>query len=245
MTANKYIKSSKRKMTDPLKARTGIEGFDEITNGGLPRGRTTLLEGGPGSGKTIMGLQSLVNGARLDNESGIFVAFEESSDRIMANAEKFGWNLAELQKKKLFFLNAQPTPNLFQSGSFDRSGMLAAFEAKAREIKAKRIVFDAVDVVLALLQDPVAERREAYRLHEWLLARGFTAIITSKAHGYEGHEVYRPQMRFMQFMVDCSVTLNHEVIEGISQRNLRVVFRQPSHGWIDQGCLKLQSGKSG
>ena len=170
-----------------------------------------------------MGLQSLVNGARLDNESGIFVAFEESSDRIMENAEKFGWNLAELQKKKLFFLNAQPTPDLFQSGSFDLSGMLAALEAKAREIKAKRIVFDAVDVVLALLQDPVAERREVYRLREWLLARGFTAIITSKARGYEGHEVYRPQMGFMQFMVDCAVTLNHEVIEGISQRNLRVV----------------------
>jgi circadian clock protein KaiC len=206
-----------------FKARTGIEGFDEITNGGLPRGRTTLLEGGPGSGKTIMGLQTLVNGARFDNESGIFVAFEESSKRIMANAEKFGWDLAELQKKKLFFLNAQPTPDLFQSGNFDLSGMLAALEAKAREIKAKRIVFDAIDVVLALLQDPVAERREVYRLHEWLLARGFTALITSKTHGYGDNEIYRPQLGFMQFMVDCSVTLNHEVVEGISQRNLRVL----------------------
>ena len=214
---------SKKAATDPLRAPTGIEGFDEITNGGLPRGRTTLIEGGPGSGKTIMGLQSLVNGARLEGEPGIFVAFEESSKRIMGNAEKFGWDLAALQKKKLFFLNAQPTPDLFQSGSFDLGGMLAALESKAHEIKAKRIVFDAVDVVLALLQDPVAERREIYRLHEWLLANRFTAIITAKAGAHEGNEVSRPQLGFMQFMVDCSVKLNHEVVEGISQRNLRVV----------------------
>ena len=217
------MKSKKAAPYNRSKARTGIEGFDEITNGGLPRGRTTLIEGGPGSGKTIMGLQSLVNGARLDNEPGIFVAFEESSRRIMANAAKFGWNLAELQKKKLFFLNAQPVPDLFQSGSFDLSGMLAALEAKAHEMKAKRIIFDAVDVVLALLQDPVAVRREVYRLHEWLLAHRFTSVITSKARGYEGSELARPQLDFMQFMVDCSVTLNHEVVEGISQRNLRVV----------------------
>ncbi len=216
------LKNAPRKKT-LLKALTGIEGFDEITNGGLPRGRTTLIEGGPGSGKTIMALQSLVNGALLENEPGIFVAFEESSERIMANAEKFGWDLAELQKKKLFFLNAQPAPDLFQSGSFDLSGMLAALEAKAREIKAKRIVFDAVDVLLALLQDPVAERREVYRLHEWLLTHGFTSVITSKALVYEGANISRPQLGFMQFMVDCSITLNHEVVEGISQRNLRVV----------------------
>jgi circadian clock protein KaiC len=208
---------------NPAKALTGIEGFDEITRGGLPRGRTTLLEGGPGSGKTVMALQSLVNGARFDNEPGIFVAFEESSERIKGNAGQFGWDLAELQRKKLFFLDAQPAPDLFQSGSFDLSGMLAALEAKAKQIKAKRIVFDALDVVLALLNDPVAERREVYRLHEWLLARGFTAIITAKTGGYESHRANQPQLGFMQFMVDCAVILNHEVVRGVSQRNLRVV----------------------
>ena len=87
------------------KAPTGIEGFDEITHGGLPRGRTTLLEGGPGSGKTIMALQSLVNGARLENEPGIFVAFEESAERLTANVDKFGWDLAALQKKKQLFFS--------------------------------------------------------------------------------------------------------------------------------------------
>ncbi len=146
----------RRNTSNLLKARTGIEGFDEITRGGLPRGRTTLIEGGPGCGKTIMSLQTLVRGAQLDNEPGIFVAFEESAERIVANAAKFGWDLPKLQKKKLFFLDAQPKPELIQSGGFDLGGMLAALEAKAREIKARRIVFDAVDVVLTLLNDPVA-----------------------------------------------------------------------------------------
>ncbi len=208
-------------VANPSKARTGIEGFDEITHGGLPRGRTTLVEGGPGSGKTIMALQTLVNGARLDGEAGIFVAFEESAERIMANAAKFGWDLAALQKKKLFFLDAQPNPDLVVSGSFDLGGMLAALEAKAREIKARRFVFDAVDVLLALLQDPMAVRREMYRLHEWLLANDFTALITAKAGGPETANL--PQLGFMQFMVDCTVLLNHEVVQGMSQRNLRVV----------------------
>ena len=217
------MKTKKPPAPELAKARTGIEGFDEITNGGLPRGRTTLIEGGPGSGKTVMGLQSLVNAARADGEPGIFVAFEENSDRLVSNAAKFGWDLVELQKKKLFILDAQPTPDVYQSGTFDLSGMLAALEAKARQIGARRIVFDALDVVLALLNDPVAERREVYRLHEWLLAQGFTAIITAKFGDLDRRATNQPQLSFMQFMVDCAVLLNHEVVEGISQRNLRVV----------------------
>jgi circadian clock protein KaiC len=217
------MNSKKLRALNPLKVRTGIEGFDEITNGGLPRGRTTLIEGGPGSGKTIMALQTLVNGARNDNEPGIFVAFEESSEHITVNAAKFGWDLVELQKKKLFFLNAQPSTDMVQSGSFDLSGLLAILAAKAKEIKATRIVFDAVDIVLAVLNDPVAEKREAYRLHEWLLEHGFTAIITSKADDYQNTGLNQPHLGFMQFMVDCAVTLNHKIIEGVSQRNLRVL----------------------
>jgi len=154
------------------KAPTGIMGFDEITGGGLPRGRTTLLSGGPGSGKTIFALQFLVHGAQNCKEPGIFVAFEETSKRIVANFEGFGWNLTQLRQKKLFFLDAQPTPDLTQSGNFDLSGMLAALDAQAKEMEARRIVFDAVDIVLALLPDPATRRREIYRLHEWLLTRG-------------------------------------------------------------------------
>jgi circadian clock protein KaiC len=224
------MNSKKKPAQSQHKARTGIEGFDEITNGGLPRGRTTLLEGGPGSGKTIMALQSLVNAAHIDNEPGIFVAFEERSNRIVINAAKFGWDLIELQKKKLFFLDAKLSADLVQSGGFDLGGMLAAIGDKAREIKAKRIVFDAVDVVLSLLCDPVAERREVYRLHDWLLDSGMTALITTKAGGYEINSPNRPQLGFMQFMVDCAVVLNHDVVKGVSQRTLRVVkYRGSPH----------------
>lgn len=208
---------------DASKARTGIAGFDEITHGGLPHGRATLLAGGPGSGKTIMALQSLVNGARLYDEPAIFVAFEEDTKRILANARKFGWKLAELQKKKLFFLDAQPPFDLFQSGDFDLSGMLAALDAKAKEINARRIAFDAIDVVLMLLEDPAARRREIYRLHDWLLDRGFTAIMTTKSGDHQHGGEIEASMGFMQFMVDCTVVLNHEVVQGVSQRNLRVV----------------------
>jgi circadian clock protein KaiC len=139
------------------------------------------------------------------------------------NAAKFGWDLDDLEKGKLFFLDAQPRADLCQSGAFDLRGMLAALEVKVREIKARRIVFDAVDMVLALLNDPFAERCEVYRLHEWLLDRGLTAVLTSKASGYESNAVKQPQLGFMQFMVDCAVVLNHEVRQGVSQRSLRVV----------------------
>ena len=204
------------------KAPTGIIGFDEITGGGLPRSRTTLLVGGPGSGKTLFALQFLVNGARHGKEPGIFVAFEESSKRIVANAESFGWNLPELRRKKLYFMDAQPMSDLVQSGSFDLGGMLAALDAKTEEMGARRIVFDALDVVLALLPDEASKRREIYRLHEWLLARELSGVITAKSGGDDASSLDQQQFGFMQFMVDCAVILNHGVALGVSQRNLRV-----------------------
>jgi circadian clock protein KaiC len=204
------------------KSPSGILGLDEITRGGLPRGRTTLVIGGPGSGKTILGLQFLVNGATDFDEPGIFVAFEEVSKRIIANAESFGWKLGGLRKKSLFFLDAQPKPDLVQEGNFDLSGMLAALAAQAKRMGARRIVFDALDIVLALLPDATTRRREIYRLHEWLLAKGLTAIITSKAGGDRRMSASGETFGVMQFMVDCVVILNHSVVLGVSQRNLRV-----------------------
>jgi circadian clock protein KaiC len=94
------------------KVPTGISGLDELTNGGLPKGRTTLILGGPGSGKTVFALQTLVNGARDFGEPGIFVAFEENSKQIIANAATFGWDLPALEKERLFFLDARMSPDL-------------------------------------------------------------------------------------------------------------------------------------
>jgi circadian clock protein KaiC len=204
------------------KAPSGIVGFDEITGGGLPRGRTTLLLGGPGSGKTVFALQYLVNGARIFGEPGIFVAFEETAKRIMANAESFDWKLGQLQRRKLLFVDAQPNFDLVQTGDFDLCGMLAGLGLQAMQIKARRIVFDALDVVLGLLPDLAARRREINRLYKWLIDRGLTCIFTLKGTADEPNSITDQLYGFMQFMVDCSVILNHSVVVGVSQRNMRV-----------------------
>ena len=201
------------------KVLTGIQGFDEITDGGLPRGRTTLVMGGPGCGKTVFALQSLVNGAQRKEEAGIFVAFEESAHQIIANAATFGWDLPTLEKKKLFFLNAQLSPETVKAGQFDLIGMLDILHAKATAMHATHIVFDGIDVLLGLLNDPVAERRELYRLRDWLLHTGLTGIITQKVGGSDADHGYS----FLQFMVDCVVVLQHHVVDGSAFRTLRVV----------------------
>ncbi len=213
----------------PTKSPTGITGFDEMTGGGLPRSRTSLLVGGPGSGKTIFGLQFLAHGVAAAGEPGIFVAFEETSERILANAAGFGWKLDQYIPDRIFFLDAQPTPDLVRSGDFDLIGMIAALDAKAKQIGARRIVFDALDILLALLPDAAARRREVYRLHEWLLDRGITGMITSKSDGEETRTDDSQPWGFMHFMVDCAVILNHSVVSGVSQRNLRILkFRGSS-----------------
>jgi circadian clock protein KaiC len=217
------------------KALTGIKGFDEISGGGLPRKRTTLVMGGPGCGKTVFALQSLANGALRDKEAGIFVAFEESTDQIIANAAAFRWDLHSLEKKMLFFLDARLSPEVVKAGEFDLIGMLVLLEAKAEEIHATRIVFDGIDVLLGLLDDPIAERREIYRIRDWLSKTGLTGIITQKAGGTEGDNRYS----FLQFMVDCVVVLRHQVVDGSAFRNLRIVKYRGSGFSADEFPISL------
>ena len=157
----KRIDRTKRTAIHPLpKIATGIEGFDDLSRGGLPRNRTSLVIGGPGAGKTVFALQSLVNGILRRQEAGIFVAFEEAPRQIIANGATFDWGLGALPKNKLFFLDAHMSPTSVQAGEFDLIGMLAMLTAKKQEIGANWIVFDGIDVLLTLLQDPIAEMRE-------------------------------------------------------------------------------------
>jgi circadian clock protein KaiC len=214
------ISRSKAAKPVSLKMPTGIDGLDRITGGGLPRGRTTLVVGGPGSGKTVLALECLVHGARVSGEPGIFVAFEESRERLIANASAFGWKLDGLQPHKLFFLDARITPGTVAAGEFDLTGLLAAVGAKAAAMRARRVVFDAIDVVLSLLPSPAAQRRELYRVHEWLLAQGLTAILTAKTDLPESRAAHA--LGSIQFMVDCVVALGQRSVEGVSQRSLRV-----------------------
>lgn len=202
------------------KTPTCIDGFDEITGGGIPRGRVTLLVGGPGAGKTVFALETLVNGARRLREPAIFVAFEENSSQIISNAATFGWDLEALQRERLFFLDARLSPTVVQSGNFDLTGMLAGISAKAREMNATRVVFDGIDVLLTLLDDHNAERREMYRIYEWLQREQLTGIITAKAA--EGDRNTTERYAFMQFMVDCVILLQHRLFDRVSLRSVRI-----------------------
>jgi circadian clock protein KaiC len=203
------------------KLSTGIEGFDEITRGGLPRGRTTLVLGTPGAGKTVFALQALVSAAAREGRAGIFVAFEESSRDIVANAATFGWDLPALEEKKLFFLDAYLSPTVVQAGHFDLAGMLAGLEAKAEEMQASTIVFDAIDVLLTHLDDPAAERLEVHRINEWLKRTGLTGIITAK--NYVDDPLSMARYGFLQFMADTVILLHHRLADRVALRGLRVM----------------------
>jgi circadian clock protein KaiC len=209
-----------RRTSALAKAPSGIRGLDALTWGGFPRGRVTLVEGGPGAGKTVLALQSLVYAARERKESCIFVAFEERTAQIEANSTSFGWDLPRLRKQRLFLLDAQPDHTAFQSGDFDLEGLLTALDVKIGQMGARRIVFDALDVVLGMLKDPSAEDRELYRLRDWILARGITTLITSRGSAEFPNRRHRD---VLQFLADCAITLHHRLDEGISQRGVRVL----------------------
>jgi circadian clock protein KaiC len=201
------------------KAATGIRGFDDLSRGGLPRNRTSMVMGGPGTGKTVFALQTLVNAARDRKLPGIFVAFEEGTDEIFANAATFGWHLPALARTSVFFLDARLSPTVVQSGDFELSGMLVILEAKKRELGAGWIVFDGIDVLLALLRDPGAAMREVYRLRDWLTHNDLTAIITTKIDGDTPGVV---NYSFMQFMVDCVIRFDRRLEQGIPLRRIEI-----------------------
>lgn len=222
------------------KMPTGIAGFDEIARGGLPRDRTTLILGGAGTGKTVFALEVLVHGALEWQEPSIFVAFEENSEQILANAAGFDWDLDALGDK-LFFLDVRLSGDIIKSGAFDLSGMLAGLKAKAEAMGAKRIVFDSVDVLLALLDNPAAERVELYRIHDWLMESGLTGIITARIEGQELSTSQR--YSFIQFMADCVVLLQHQVENRVSRRSIRIVKYRGSS--FEQNAFPLSIGSHG
>ncbi len=232
---------SKGATPQPLpKLATGIEGFDELSHGGLPRNRTSLVIGGPGTGKTIFALQSLMNGIRQRQETGIFVAFEEVPRQIIANGATFDWGIASLAKNRLFFLDAGLSPAAVQSGEFDLVGMLAMLKAKQQELGAEWIVFDGIDVLLTLLLDTIVEMREIYRIRDWLADNALTAIITSKIDN--GH-ASAPRYGFMQFMADCVIRLERHLEFGVSTHRIGITKYRGSD--FAAGEFPLSFGPSG
>ena len=210
------------------KVPTGIAGLDRVLGGGVPAGRMTLVSGGPGSGKSMIGLQCLLHGARAD-EPGVLVMFEERAASVRQNARARGWDLAPLEKKnKLCLLDARLGPDVVVSGDFSIKSLLAILDQKTKAMRARRIVIDAVDALLYLYDSPLRERQELYALHEWLLDRGLTTIMTVKtAPQEEPHARYA----FLDFMADCVINLDQRVTAQITTRRMRVIkYRGSGYG---------------
>jgi circadian clock protein KaiC len=206
--------------SQPLpKLATGIAGFDNLSRGGLPRHRTSLLIGGPGAGKTVFALQCIANAARRQRTRGIFVAFEENPRQVIANGATFEWGLPKLAEKDLFFLDAHLSPALTKAGDFDLTGLLAMLAAKKKQMNAEWLVLDGIDVLLTLLQDPIAERREIYRIRDWLVENSMTAIITAKL---DDHTSEAMQYGFLQFMVDCVVRFERRQQDRVSMHSIQI-----------------------
>jgi circadian clock protein KaiC len=210
------------------KVASGISGLDEMTDGGLPRGRPTLVCGTAGCGKTMLGLQFLVRGAMDHGEPGVLVTFEETPADLTANVAGVGWDLADLQRRKQLVIEyIKVEPNQIQeTGAYDLEGLFIRLGAAIDAIGAKRVVIDTLEVLFAALADQTTLRSELRRLFGWLKDRGVTAVITAESgdgtltrHGLE------------EYVSDCVIFLDHRVTRQVSTRRLRIVkYRGSSHG---------------
>lgn len=209
------------------KVPTGIDGFDEITGGGLPRGRLTLVCGGPGCGKTLFGIQFLINGAER-GEPGVFVSFEETEDDLIKNVRSLGHDLAVLQARKRIgveYVRVERS-EIEETGEYDLEGLFIRLDFALRSIRAKRVVLDTIESLFAGLSNAAILRAEIRRLFGWLKERGITAVIT----GERGTDTLTRQ-GLEEYVSDCVIMLDHRVTDQISTRRLRVVkYRGSSHG---------------
>jgi circadian clock protein KaiC len=210
------------------KTKTGIEGLDEITMGGLPTGRPTLVCGSAGCGKTLFSLEFIVRGATAYNEPGVFVAFEEKADELAVNVSSLGFNLKQLQEQnkiKIDYVHIEKN-EIEETGEYDLEGLFIRLNYAIDSIGAKRVVLDTIENLFSGLTNKAILRAELRRLFQWLKDKGVTAVITgergTKTLTREGLEEY---------VSDCVILLDHRVINQISTRRLRIVkYRGSQHG---------------
>jgi circadian clock protein KaiC len=210
------------------KVPTGIAGLDEITGGGLPKGRPTLVCGGAGSGKTLLGIEFLVRGATQFNEPGVFMSFEESAEELTKNVASLGFDLNRLTASKRLFIDYVhiERSEIEETGEYDLEGLFIRLGNAIDSIGAKRVVLDTIKSLFAGLPNPSILRAELRRLFRWLKKKGMTAIITGERgdnaltrHGLE------------EYVSDCVILLDHRVSNQISTRRLRIVkYRGSTHG---------------
>ena len=209
------------------KCPTGIAGLDEITGGGLPRGRPTLLCGGPGCGKTLLAVEFLVRGATQFGEPGVFMAFEESPDELARNVASLGFDLPELRIRNQLIVDAvRIDSSVEQSGDFDLEALFIRLDFAIKTVGAKRVVLDTVECLFSNLPNPAILRAELQRLFRWLKDQGVTVIIT----GERGDGLLTRQ-GLEEYVSDCVIALDHHIVNQICTRRLRIVkYRGSRHG---------------
>jgi circadian clock protein KaiC len=210
------------------KCLTGIKGFDEITEGGLPKNRTTLFSGSSGTGKTLLGIDFLINGAIHYNEPGVFMSFEETEEELYEDVASLNLNLQKLVSQKRILLDhvLLERRDIQEKGEFNLEGIFIRLEHAIDSIGAKRVVLDSIESVFAGVTDAGILRLEIKRLFRWLKEKQVTAIIT----GELGQDSYT-RHGLEEYISDCIILLDNRVREQISTRRIRVIkYRGSNHG---------------
>ncbi len=210
------------------KAPSGIQGFDDISEGGLPRGRSTLVTGSAGAGKSIFGLQFLINGAQRFQEAGVLLSFEESRQSIVQNAASLGFNIEELvRSKQLAVEYLQTFPNDAETiGSFNLDGLFLRLELAIDAVAARRVVIDPIETLLTRFGNSDIVRGELLRLLEWLHGRGLSSVII----GETGQQGELTRFGIEEYVSDCVIKLDHRVEDQISTRYIRLLkYRGSQH----------------
>lgn len=222
------------------KCPTGIKGLDEITDGGLPLGRTTLVCGTAGCGKTLMGMEFLVRGILNYSEPGVFMAFEETAAELTQNVASLGWDLDELtatEKLSIDYVYIDPQ-EIEETGDYDLEALFIRLGSAIDAIGAKRVVLDTVEVLFSGLSNAAIVRAELRRLFRWLKTKGVTAIVTG-----EKGEKSLTRYGIEEYVSDCVIRLDHRLYEDISTRKLQIVkYRGSSHGTNDYPFLINSDG---
>jgi circadian clock protein KaiC len=238
------MKSRKGKSAknDLSKTLTGIRGLDEITFGGLPEGRPTLVTGSAGSGKTLMGMEFLINGVREFGENGVFISFEESDKELVTNVSSLGFALDELiREKKIIvdYIHVDPD-EIEETGEYDLEGLFIRIGHSIDSIGAKRIVLDTIECLFSGFSNPAILRAELRRLFRWLKDKGITAIIT----GERGNGSLTRQ-GLEEYVSDCVIVLDNRVFEESSTRRMRIVkYRGSAHGTNEYPFIIDENGFS-
>lgn len=218
-------KTKERKNYIP-KSPTGIKGLDEITYGGLPKNRPTLVTGKAGCGKTILSIEFLINGAREFNEPGLFFAFEESASDLNANVAPLGWDIKKLSEEKKFLIEQVQidAATLEEAGSYDLEGLFIRINHAVDKIKAKRIVLDTIENIFGGFRNTALIRRELLRLFRWLKEKKLTAVITA-----ERGNNFLTRYGLEEYVSDCVIKLDHRVVDEKSIRRIRVLKYRGSY----------------